>query len=120
AFLTQPTTKKEASSTAIHGDKEEASTAIHGDKEEASSTIKLEDLVNYFGHFRVRFSLTVEARKLSEMTFYIKSLFGQSHEKVIQRVKTDGQTAAFLLKIQVTTEMKKGIFVIFCRDSGVG
>ncbi|GJW26925.1 retrovirus-related pol polyprotein from transposon TNT 1-94 [Tanacetum coccineum] len=29
--LTQPTTKKEASSTAIHGDKEEASTAIHDD-----------------------------------------------------------------------------------------
>ncbi|GJU99025.1 hypothetical protein Tco_1328296 [Tanacetum coccineum] len=43
-ILTQPTTKKGASSTAIHGDKEEASTAIYGDKEEASSTINLEDL----------------------------------------------------------------------------
>ncbi|GJS84500.1 pleiotropic drug resistance protein 1-like protein [Tanacetum coccineum] len=42
--LTQPTTEKGASFTAIHGDKEEASTAIHGDKEEAYSTIKLEDL----------------------------------------------------------------------------
>nr|GFA23814.1 hypothetical protein [Tanacetum cinerariifolium] len=53
--LTQPTTEKGASSTAIHGDKEEASTTIHGDKEEAStaihgdkeeafSTIKLKDL----------------------------------------------------------------------------
>ncbi|GJV12495.1 ulp1 protease family, C-terminal catalytic domain-containing protein [Tanacetum coccineum] len=43
-ILTQPTTEKGASFTAIHGDKEEASTAMHGDKEEAFSTIKLEDL----------------------------------------------------------------------------
>nr|GEX65845.1 hypothetical protein [Tanacetum cinerariifolium] len=42
--LTQPTTKKGASSTVIRADKDEASIAIHGDKEEASSIIKLKDL----------------------------------------------------------------------------
>nr|GEX92705.1 hypothetical protein [Tanacetum cinerariifolium] len=53
--LTQPTTKKGASSTAIHGDKEEASTAIHGDKEEASSTIKLEDLAKLVSQIQPSF-----------------------------------------------------------------
>ncbi|GJS45156.1 hypothetical protein Tco_0595277 [Tanacetum coccineum] len=53
--LTQPTTEKGASSTAIHGDKEEASTAIHGDKEEASSTIKLEDLAKLVSQIQPSF-----------------------------------------------------------------
>nr|GEV47785.1 hypothetical protein [Tanacetum cinerariifolium] len=53
--LTQPSTEKGASSTAIHGDKEEASTAIHGDKEEASSRIKLEDLTKLVSQIQPSF-----------------------------------------------------------------
>ncbi|GJT70344.1 hypothetical protein Tco_1029630 [Tanacetum coccineum] len=54
-FLTQPTTKKGASSTTIHGDKEETSTAIHGDKEEDSSTIKLWDLAKLVSQIQPSF-----------------------------------------------------------------
>ncbi|GKC49940.1 hypothetical protein Tco_1072685 [Tanacetum coccineum] len=53
--LTQPTTEKGASSTAIHGDKEDASTTIHGDKEEAYSTIKLEDLAKLVSQIQPSF-----------------------------------------------------------------
>ncbi|GKB68473.1 hypothetical protein Tco_0929885 [Tanacetum coccineum] len=53
--LTQPITKKGASSNAIHGDKEEASITIHDDKEEASSTIKLEDLAKLVSQIQPSF-----------------------------------------------------------------
>nr|GFC47409.1 hypothetical protein [Tanacetum cinerariifolium] len=53
--LTQPITKKGASSTAIHSDKEEASTVIHGNKEKASSTIKLEDLTKLVSQIQLSF-----------------------------------------------------------------
>nr|GEV31238.1 hypothetical protein [Tanacetum cinerariifolium] len=54
-ILTQPTTEKKASSTAIHGDKEEASTSIHDDKEEASNIIKLEGLAKLVSQIQPSF-----------------------------------------------------------------
>nr|GEY90637.1 hypothetical protein [Tanacetum cinerariifolium] len=80
--LTQPTTEKGASSSAIHGYKEEASTAVYGDKEEASSTIKIEDLAK------------LVANKPSSHSLVSK------HKLKLEKNKAEAEAEAALLKAQ--------------------
>nr|GEV20536.1 hypothetical protein [Tanacetum cinerariifolium] len=82
-ILTQPATRKGASSTAIHGDKEEASTSIHGEKKRPPAKSSWRILQSYSLPTRLK-DLPF---KFNELTEEIKGLKTQVYKLEIKLPK---------------------------------
>ncbi|GKF08997.1 hypothetical protein Tco_0043221, partial [Tanacetum coccineum] len=96
--LTQPTTKKGASLTAIHGDKEEASTSINDDlviiideSDEDEPNAKTEDT-------SVPNSSSPRSSQIQELTNLVLILQSQKHKLELEKNKVEAEAA--LLKAQ--------------------